>query len=354
MRRRRVALLGFGNVAVHGHLPTWQARRDVEIVAVADPQAERRDLAARYFPSAGTYADAEALLARERVDFVVIAAPPAFHAPLAAMAAAAGCQVLCEKPVATSLAEYRPAARQSHERGLTLYTVHNWKHSCQFRQAMALLTEGAIGHLRTARFFVARRGAAVTVDRDWREDSRLAGGGILVDHGWHAFYLMLNLFGTSPTVVRARACRQREPRGAAEDTAVCRVEFPGGSAELWLTWAASERYTAWHLEGDEGRLSLVDDWMLLRRGSTVERFRLPSSLSAGSHHPDWFAAVVDDFLREVDETGSRGANLAEAEACLVLTTLAYASAAAEAAPQPVPAGFPWPAPAPRLAFGDTA
>jgi hypothetical protein len=71
---------------------------------------------------------------------------------------------------------------------------------------------------------------------------------------------------------------------------------------------------------------LVDDDRLVLRGQRGERVqRLATALSAGSHHPDWFAGVIDSFRGELDEPAARGTNQAEAEWCLRLLSLAYAS-----------------------------
>ena len=100
---RQGAVIGFGNVAAHGHLPQWRARTDFRIVAVADSDPQRRALAQELIPGVRTYGETTTLLRRERLDFVDIATPPAFHAPAILAAAEAGVHVLCEKPMCTSL-----------------------------------------------------------------------------------------------------------------------------------------------------------------------------------------------------------------------------------------------------------
>ncbi|OFV88526.1 MAG: hypothetical protein A3J75_04260 [Acidobacteria bacterium RBG_16_68_9] len=326
MTIRRGALLGFGNVAAQGHVPAWGDRRDFQIVAVADPDPQRRALAARLLPAAHLYADAATLLEQERLDFVDIATPPALHASQVAAAAATGCHILCEKPLATSWSDHERAAAAVRASGATLFTVHNWKHAAQFRHVATLLADGALGRLRRIRFDVIRNGQAVSVGSAWRTQASLAGGGILVDHGWHAFYLLLALAGERPQQISASIERRRDTAGDVEDTASCTVEFPSLVGELWLTWAGSERRTRWQLVGERGSVEVEEDRLELRRGGVTEHIVFPQSLSAGSHHPDWFGGVIDGFKREVTLPSVRGENLAEAELCLLLTTLAYESA----------------------------
>ena len=98
----RGGIIGLGNVAVHGHLPAWRERGDVEIVAVSDTSAERRDACAQALPGAGWHDSVDALLDEARLDFVDICTPPSSHANLIRRALERGLHVLCEKPLSTS------------------------------------------------------------------------------------------------------------------------------------------------------------------------------------------------------------------------------------------------------------
>jgi predicted dehydrogenase len=340
MSRRRTALLGFGHVAEHGHLPAWQARDDFVIVAVADPSRERRAAAQQLLPAARVYDDPFAALAATPLDVVDIAAPPALHAPLAIGAAQAGCHILCEKPLATTLADYRAIAAAAHAAGVTLVTVHNWKHSAQFVQLAALLDAGAVGRPTHLRLETIRAGRAVSVGSEWRGEAALAGGGILVDHGWHALYLLLSLAKQPAQQIRAAIERRRYAGADVEDTATCQIEFASLHGEIFLTWAGDTRRTRWQVQGTEGTLTLTDAGGELVRGSERRALAFPTSLSEGSHHPDWFAAVIDDFVAEIDDPARRGRNLGEAERCVLLTALAYDSAAQGGRPRAVPGAVP--------------
>ena len=327
MRPRRTALLGFGHVAELGHLPAWRARDDFAIVAVADPDPARRAAAQRLLPGARLFDDPLAAVAAEPLDVVDIAAPPALHAPLAIAAARAGCHILCEKPLATTLAAYGAVAAAARSAGVTLFTVHNWKHSPQYAQLAALLAAGAIGRPTLLRLETIRAGRAVSVGREWRGDAALAGGGILVDHGWHALYLLLGLAEQPPQRVRATIERRRYTGADVEDTATCEIEFPSLRGEIFLTWAGEARQTRWQAYGSAGSVTLVDDYGELVRDGARRDLTFAGSLSQGSHHPDWFGAVIDEFVAEIDDPAQRGRNLAEAERCLTLTALAYQSGA---------------------------
>lgn len=336
-RPRRIAILGFGHVAEHGHLPAWLARDDFRVVAVADPDPGRRAIAARCLPDATIYADAGELLAAEQLDAVDVAAPPALHAALVIAAAGAGCHVLCEKPLATTLDDFRAMRDAAHAAGVTLCTVHNWKHSAQFTALHQLLADGAVGRPQRIRLETIRAGRAVSVGSEWRGDAQIAGGGILVDHGWHAFYLLLGLAGERPRQVQATIERRRDRSASVEDTAICRVEFSSLIGEIFLTWAGDARRTSWLVGGSRGTVTLTDDRGAIEgAGGDRRDLTFGGSLSEGSHHPDWFGAVIGDFAAEIDVPARRGRNLAEAECCVLLTALAYDSGAQGGRPLPVP------------------
>jgi predicted dehydrogenase len=336
MSVRRIALLGFGHVAEHGHLPAWRAREDFAVAAVAEPNAARRATAQRLLPDAQIYADAFELLARERIDAVDIAAPPALHAPLGIRAAEAGCHILCEKPLTVSRDDHRRLSAAAAAAGVALCTVHNWKHSDQYVRLAELLSGGAIGRPTHVRFETIRAGRAVSVGSEWRGDAALAGGGILVDHGWHALYLLLGLAGEAPQRIRAEVERRRYTGADVEDTVTCEIDFPSLRGEIFLTWAGDVRRTSWQVEGTGGTVRLCDAGGELVRDGASSALRFAGSLSEGSHHPDWFGAVIDHFVGEIENPARRGGNLAEAERCVTLLALAYASAAAGGRPLDVP------------------
>src|SRR5258708_1497239 len=97
----RGAFIGFGNVAVRGHLPGWRSRNDVTIVAAPDVVAARREAFFAACPDGRWYDTLGDLLASETLDFVDICTPPGSHAALIEQVLDARLHVLCEKPLVT-------------------------------------------------------------------------------------------------------------------------------------------------------------------------------------------------------------------------------------------------------------
>jgi predicted dehydrogenase len=142
-RMLRVGLMGAGMVSRH-HLIAWQHCADAEVVAIADPAPERAQARAAEFGIPRVFTDAAALLDAGGIDAVDIAAPRAAHVGLVRLAAGHGLAVLCQKPLAPSLAEAE--ALVAEMRGRIRLMVHeNWRHRAYYRQAAAWLAAGMIG-----------------------------------------------------------------------------------------------------------------------------------------------------------------------------------------------------------------
>ncbi len=325
----RGALLGAGNVAVNGHLPAWGLRSDVAIVAAADARADRLEAFASLFPEARWYGSAEELFASEKLDFVDICTPPASHAALCRMALERSLHVLCEKPLVLSPEELRGLPSLAAEVERTLFTVHNWKHAPVIERITDLVRSGRLGEIRHCRWETLRdRPAAGVGDSgNWRVDPTQSGGGILVDHGWHALYVLQSWMPTTPRTVAARLSTRRHHEWPAEDTAELQLFHPSASAEVFLTWAADERANRIALTGTKGRLRLDGGRLALLDVDgtrTIEEWTFPS-LTEGSHHADWFGGVIAEFIGEIGSPRARGHNLAEAALCANLVALAQES-----------------------------
>ena len=326
----RGGIIGFGNVAVHGHLPAWGKRDDAEIVAVTDARAERRAACAEALPRACWYDSVDALFDDARLDFVDICTPPSSHAALIERALRHGLHVLCEKPLVSSADDLARVAPLAGKNGRVLHTVHNWHHAPIVRRTAELLREGAVGAVRRAAWHTRRTRPAAAADPsadNWRVDPAVAGGGVLTDHGWHVFYVLRSWIGAEPTEVSAQLERRRHRTLSVEDTASVRLTFPEATAEILLTWAADVRENWAEVEGTRGRLELRDDTLLWRdvEGRDLGQWRCPPRLSDGSHHPDWFHAVADEFVAEATGGRARRDNLAEASLCVALESAARES-----------------------------
>src|SRR5438045_2983123 len=199
----RGAIVGFGEVARHGHWPAYARCREVRIAAVVDRTEERRALARSLVPQVATFETLDELAAGMSVDFVDVCTPPALHPDPMLEAIARGWHVLCEKPFVVDPVLHERVRGCAVAAGVAVMPVHNWKFAPIIRNATRRYEAGLIGQLRLLDIEVSRLQAAPTADAihtsNWRRDPALAGGGILMDHGWHAVYLALHWFQQSPS-----------------------------------------------------------------------------------------------------------------------------------------------------------
>jgi predicted dehydrogenase len=325
----RGAFIGFGNVAAKGHLPGWRARDDARIVAATDAAASRREAFLAACPDGRWRDSVDDLLSGETLDFVDICAPPGSHATLIERTLRAGLHVLSEKPLVTRVEDAKRMAAAAARAGRVLHTVHNWLHAPICRKISTLIDEGAIGAVRSIRWRTLRTQPAIAVSADgvtnWRVDPGMAGGGILFDHGWHALYCVTRWAGV-PSGVAARLETRRFHEQPLEDTATLALDTNAGVSHIFLTWAADERSNAIEIDGDQGEIRVSGDAVVLKSNAQERRWSCPTSLSEGSHHPDWFGGVVADFVAAA--TGGAKSNLDEAVLCARLIDAAQRSSAA--------------------------
>jgi hypothetical protein len=95
--------------------------------------------------------------------------------------------------------------------------------------------------------------------------------------------------------------------------------FPSGSAKIFLTWKADVRRNTMRLAGERGEIAIDDD----TQNVGGESIRFESALSAGSHHADWFAAMLPDVVASFHRPKAAVESLEEAALCLSVIRHAY-------------------------------
>jgi predicted dehydrogenase len=166
--RLALGFIGVGTMG-RGHLDAFLRRPDVQVVAVCDVVAERRDHARRIVEDRyaavqgkGTFSgclavpDFRDLLARKDVDAVVIATPDHWHAFLCVQAARAGKHIYCEKPLTHHIAEGRTLVEEVRKQKVVFQTGSQQRSEFggRFRLACELIRNGRIGQLKTIRIGV--------------------------------------------------------------------------------------------------------------------------------------------------------------------------------------------------------
>lgn len=316
----RGAISGFGEVAARAHLPGWRTRENIGVGVVQDPISERRHEAIRLIKNVRVYDDLELMLDGESPDFVDIASPPAIHAESVRAALNARAHVIVEKPLCLTLSRFDELASLAAKQARVLMCVHNWKYAPAYAVARKTIEAGRLGEIRFIsidRLRIEPAGAGGSGAK-WRA-SAASGGGILIDHGWHVFYLMQWLLGgDAPTAISAHL--ELPADGDAENLADLRLVFSSGCiARSHLSWRAPVRRTSAVIYGQRGFIEIEGDRVTLTdRKGMVEDLSV-ADVADDSYHSAWFGRVAAEFERAIAEgPDSRIArdNLTEARTAL--------------------------------------
>ncbi|MES2465019.1 MAG: Gfo/Idh/MocA family oxidoreductase [Armatimonadota bacterium] len=254
----RVAVIGAGRIGTT-HARVWSQVPGAEIVAIAD---SRKDVARELAHSvgaenAGIYADAESLLAARgaEVDAVSICLPTSLHRSVAEAALAAGKHVLCEKPMALSVADCDAMIAAAKEAG-TVFTVGKVvRFFPEYASAKRQVESGAVGTPASVR---TRRGGDFPLRvNDWYADVSQSGG-VIFDLLIHDIDWAQWCFGPI-TRVYAQGLTERlaDKRLEHMDYALltCRHES-GVVSHLEATWADPGGFvTTFEIAGDGGLLT---------------------------------------------------------------------------------------------------
>jgi predicted dehydrogenase len=208
----RVAILGQGRSGrdIHGAHLSKDAER-YRIVAVADPLEERRSRAEAEYGSE-TYADYRPLLERDDLDLVVNAAPSRFHVPLTLQFLEAGFNVLCDKPLASRVADVDRLIAASEASGKRLAIFQQSRYSPAFVQLRRVIDSGVLGEI--VQISIAYSGFSRRYD--WQTLTAEMGGNLL-NTGPHPLDQALQLFGTDGMPEVTCFMRRTVTRGDAED-----------------------------------------------------------------------------------------------------------------------------------------
>ena len=192
----RVALAGVGAAAGSIWVPALRCCAGVELIAAADPDPSAIGRMARLDPKVAVHPDLAGLLAdHAAVDWVVIATPPATHADLAIEALRAGKHVLCEKPLAATVAHADAVLEVAAGSTGVLAVNHEMRCLPMVAEPLARLRRGDDGALLFAQVWQTVVDPPTT---SWRSAGRT-----LAEFGTHAIDLLVAAFGESPHAVQA-------------------------------------------------------------------------------------------------------------------------------------------------------
>lgn len=296
-RKIAIAVAGLGRVGWAFHCAQIAKSSDFDLVAVADPDAGRREEAERVY-GCRAFADLDALLRECRLDALVIATPTHLHKKHALAAFRRGLHVLLEKPAAVNLRETLAIAAAARRADRILTVFQPQRAAAWFRQVCEILDRGEIGqvyHVKIGRFGFVRR-------NDWQSLARF-GGGMLSNFGAHHLDQLLAITGTG---VRRVFCSLRQVASLGDTEDVAKVVYETRSAvvaELDINMACVTKPYEFEAYGTLGTIRKEGNTLVVRRldRRSLKAKRLDASLaSAGRSYPSDKTAVRERAI-PVDE-----------------------------------------------------
>ena len=217
----RFAILGAARIAKPALIDPLSENPDASLIAIG---ASTRERALEYamthaIPNAGTY---EEVIARDDVDVVYIALPPAGHCEWSLKALEAGKHVFLEKPATVNEADARVLVEAANKAGKRLIEAFHYRWHPLFRRAVEIVQSGQLGELVSA-----EAEFSVPIVRNAREFRWQAaqGGGALADLGCYPVSWLRHLAGGEPEVTSAH--QDLEPDGIDRRT-TAHFSFPNG------------------------------------------------------------------------------------------------------------------------------
>lgn len=228
MEQLKLGVIGCGGFvqthlkAINEHVPEFRIAALCDIIRDHAEHHRRKFCPRRKVP---IYKDYRVMLAREKLDAVIVSTPHTLHFRHARDSLKAGAHVMVEKPMVTSAAHARRLVRTAEKAGKTLLVAIQGTFTDTFAYARKLLTDGTMGELQLVSGILAQ-GWMEGVRGTWRREPKLSGGGQLYDSCAHVLSAMMFLVN-SP--VREVSCIADNHGCKVDINAVGCIRFANGA-----------------------------------------------------------------------------------------------------------------------------
>jgi predicted dehydrogenase len=248
-RRLRWGVLSTASIGRTKVIPAIQAAPHCEVVAIAsrDPSTGARVAVELGIPT--VHASYEALLADPGIEAVYIPLPNHLHATLAIAAAEAGKHVLCEKPLALTVADAERMIAAAERADVRLMEAFMYRLHPSWVAARELVASGRIGRLTAVQSWFSFYNDDPANIRNIAE----AGGGALYDIGCYCINLSRLLFDVEPTRVTGSVVRDRATGIDVGASGI--LEFGDGLASFTCSIRAEDDQRV-DIYGSTGRISI--------------------------------------------------------------------------------------------------
>ena len=248
----RYAVVGLGAFAQSDALPAFAAAANSELVALVSGDATKRaELAQKYnVPHSYSYAEYDDLLMSGNIDAVYLSVPNHLHRDYTVRAAKAGIHVLCEKPMAITIAECEEMIAAAKDNKIKLMIAYRLHLEPANLHAVEVVRSGQIGEPRifTSLFTQQTYAADIRLEKE-------IGGGTLDDIGIYCINAARYIFQDEPISVFATTANSGEQRfqEVAEMTSVI-MRFPNERLATFTCSFGAERIETYQVVGTKGNL----------------------------------------------------------------------------------------------------
>lgn len=252
----RIGVIGAGFIAQQTHIPAYVMNPHVRILGVADPDPKKLDEVKRKFGVQEVFSSYAELL-EKCPDAVSICVPTRFHSKITVDAASKGAHILCEKPMALTLAEADEMIHACEKNNVKLMIGFNYRFIKTHQEARRMMREGKIGKPYFIHGQFASTGPYKSLEkmRNTFYFDPKSGGGVLFDSGSHLFDLLRWYFGEIETVQGSVGTYVEGV--PVDDVASVSVKFKDGRVGcLTCMWT---RIESWSAMGNEGFIKVVGD-----------------------------------------------------------------------------------------------
>lgn len=263
-----IGIIGCGKISQIRHIPEYLDNPEARIVACCDNNQERAaEIASRL--GAKAYPSVDELLSDPEVSAVSVCVANNAHCEVTVKALKAGKDVLCEKPMATTIEDCELMVRTARECGRKLMIGQNQRLAEAHAKARELIASGTIGKVLSFRTSFGHSGPeSWSVDpgrNTWFFDRKVAVMGVMADLGIHKTDLIQYILGQRIVATSARLVTidKTGPDGeliGVDDNAICVYEMNGGAigtmTASWTYYGAEDNSTV--IYGTEGNMTIYD------------------------------------------------------------------------------------------------
>lgn len=243
----KIAVVGLGRIGWRFHFQQALASDRFELVSVVDPLPDRL-AEARAAAGCETLMAFDELWSRPAPDVVVIATPTSLHESMTVRALEAGCHVILEKPMTTSVASADRMIAQARkcDRHIFLYQPHRLTPETQ--TVREVIRSGLLGPV-----YAIHRGVYRYVRRNDWQSLRKNGGGMLNNYGAHYIDQLISLSDASPIAEVNCKLWAIATRGDADDVVKAWIKKESGQLlDVQINQASAHDMPTWHICGQYG------------------------------------------------------------------------------------------------------